>query len=70
MDMQGVVSPIYMLNAIGRLVSPRKGEGLVGFNFNIRGSVDKPRVAVNPLSVFTPGLFREIFRRPPPKVSQ
>lgn len=70
MDMQGVVSPVYVLNAIGRLVSPRKGEGLIGFNFNIRGSVDKPRVAVNPLSVFTPGLFREIFRRPPPKVSQ
>ena len=29
-----------------------------------------PRVTVNPLSIFTPGMFREIFRRPAPKVSQ
>ncbi|WGW03210.1 YhdP family protein [Tropicibacter oceani] len=69
MDMQGVVSPIYILNGIGRLIS-RKGEGLIGFNFNLRGPVTGPRVSVNPLSVFTPGMFRDIFRRPPPEVAQ
>ncbi len=69
MDMQGVLSPIYILNAVGRIIS-RKGEGLIGFNFNLRGPVAQPRVAVNPLSVFTPGMFRDIFRRPPPDVSQ
>lgn len=69
MDMQGVLSPIYFVNGIGRLIA-RKGEGLIGFNFDLTGSVDNPRVAVNPLSVFTPGMFREIFRRPPPEVSQ
>ncbi len=69
MDMQGVLSPIYFVNGIGRLIA-RKGEGLIGFNFNLNGSVDNPRVAVNPLSVLTPGMFRDIFRRPPPKVSQ
>lgn len=69
MDMQGVISPIYILNGIGRLIS-RKGEGLIGFNFNLRGSMDAPRVAVNPLSVFTPGMFRDIFRRPPPDPSR
>jgi hypothetical protein len=69
MDMQGVLSPIYFVNGIGRLIA-RKGEGLIGFNFNLRGSIDSPRVAVNPLSVFTPGMFRDIFRRPPPQVSQ
>ncbi|MDJ0822451.1 MAG: AsmA-like C-terminal region-containing protein [Paracoccaceae bacterium] len=69
MDMQGVLSPVYMLNVIGRLFS-RKGEGLIGFNFNLRGPASEPRVLVNPLSVFTPGMFRDIFRRPPPRVSQ
>ncbi|MDU8911037.1 AsmA-like C-terminal region-containing protein [Aestuariicoccus sp. MJ-SS9] len=69
MDMQGVLSPIYILNGIGRIFS-RKGEGLIGFNFNLSGAAEKPRVAVNPLSIFTPGMFREIFRRPPPDVSQ
>ena len=69
MDFQGVLSPIYAVNAIGRLIA-RKGEGLIGFNFNLRGTTGAPRVAVNPLSVFTPGMFRDIFRRPPPKLSQ
>lgn len=65
MDMQGVVSPFYAVNMIGRIFS-RKGEGLVGFTFRLRGSPDSPKVSVNPLSLFTPGMFREIFRRSPP----
>ncbi len=68
-DFQGVVSPFYLLNGIGSVLT-RRGEGLIGFNFTITGSGDAPDVAVNPLSVFTPGMFREIFRRPPPEVEQ
>nr|WP_255723029.1 DUF3971 domain-containing protein [Thalassobius sp. Cn5-15] len=69
MDFQGVLSPVYMVNGIGSLLT-RKGEGLIGFNYLLRGRGDDPRVIVNPLSLFTPGMFREIFRRPPPKVDQ
>lgn len=69
LDMQGVLSPIYILNGIGSLFT-RRGEGLIGFNFNLTGPASNPTVAVNPLSVFTPGMFREIFRRPPPQPSQ
>ncbi|MCZ4352374.1 DUF3971 domain-containing protein [Roseovarius aestuarii] len=65
MDMQGVVSPIYVLNQIGGILT-RQGEGLVGFNYTLKGSAAKPRVNVNPLSLLTPGMFRELFRRPPP----
>ncbi len=68
MDFQGVFSPIYAVNAIGSVLT-RKGEGLIGFNFTMRGSSDNPRVSVNPLSLFTPGMFREIFRRPAPKLT-
>ena len=67
LDLQGVFSPIYFLNGVGEVLT-RRGEGLFGFNFNIQGSAARPRVAVNPLSVFTPGMFREIFRRPAPRV--
>ena len=67
MDMQGVVSPVFMLNGIGSFLT-RKGEGLLGFNYKLRGTASDPRVQVNPLSIFTPGMFREIFRRRPPKV--
>jgi hypothetical protein len=65
MDMQGVVSPFFAINGIGSIFT-RRGEGLIGFNYTLRGPAAKPDVSVNPLSLFTPGMFREIFRRPPP----
>ncbi|RKH77882.1 DUF3971 domain-containing protein, partial [Corallococcus praedator] len=66
MDFRGVVSPFYFVNGIGELLT-RRGEGLVGFNYTLRGSPDAPEVGVNPLSILTPGMFREIFRRAPPQ---
>lgn len=65
LDMQGVISPIYMLNAIGSIFT-RRGEGLFGFSYRVGGTAKEPSVSVNPLSILTPGMFREIFRRPPP----
>jgi hypothetical protein len=65
LDFQGVLSPIYFLNGIGSIFT-RKGEGLIGFNFNLTGPARQPNVSVNPLSALTPGMFREIFRRPAP----
>ena len=67
MDFQGVISPIYLLNGIGSILT-RPGEGLIGFNFTLRGPIGDTRVGVNPFSVLTPGMFREIFRRPAPVV--
>jgi len=63
------VSPFYLVNAIGEIFT-RRGEGLIGFNFSLRGTTTAPQVGVNPLSALTPGMFRDIFRRPPPQVSQ
>lgn len=68
-DFQGVVSPFFLLNQIGSVLT-RPGEGLIGFNFNITGTPANPAVSVNPLSVLTPGMFREIFRRSAPEVSR
>lgn len=69
MRFQGVLSPLYMLNAVGQILT-RRGEGLIGFNFRLLGKPDAPQVRVNPFSLLTPGMFREIFRRPVPKVTQ
>ncbi len=68
LQLQGVISPIYLLNGVGAVVSKR-GEGLFGFNYDLGGTADAPQVSVNPLSLLTPGLFREIFRSPPPVLS-
>lgn len=67
LDMQGVISPIYLLNGIGQIFA-RKGEGLFGFNYRLSGAAADPSVSIDPLSILTPGMFREIFRRPAPQL--
>ncbi|MEO0381324.1 MAG: AsmA-like C-terminal region-containing protein, partial [Pseudomonadota bacterium] len=65
LDMRGVISPLFLINGIGSIFT-RKGEGLIGFNYALKGAASDPQVQVNPLSALTPGMFREIFRAQPP----
>jgi hypothetical protein len=67
LNLQGVISPIYLVNGLGQIFS-RRGEGFFGFNYALTGSTEAPSVSVNPLSVLTPGMFREIFRQAPPNL--
>jgi len=67
LDLQGVISPIYLVNGLGQIFS-RRGEGLFGFNYRLTGTAEAPDVSINPLSVLTPGMFREIFRTAPPNL--
>ncbi|MFT4716913.1 MAG: hypothetical protein ACI932_002101, partial [Paracoccaceae bacterium] len=76
MDMRGVITPVYLLNGIleqtkifGGLFGKKKGEGLLGFNYTLKGNADTPKVGVNPLSILAPGVLRDIFRTPTPQVS-
>mgnify|MGYP003664849405 FL=1 len=64
MALQGVISPVYLLNGIASFLT-RKGEGLLGFNYTIGGTVQSPSVSVNPLSGLLPGALRDIFRSAP-----
>lgn len=66
-DLQGVISPIYLLNGIGQIFS-RQRDGLFGFNYTLTGTRDQTRVSVNPLSILTPGMFRDLFRKDPPRI--
>ncbi len=59
--MQGTITPAYLINGIGQVVS-RRGEGLFGFNYSLSGPATDPSVSVNPLSALAPGFMRELFR--------
>ncbi|MDK3072422.1 AsmA-like C-terminal region-containing protein [Sedimentitalea sp. JM2-8] len=67
--MQGVISPVYLLNQIGNLVA-RRGEGIIGFNYTLTGPAASPRVQVNPLSALAPGFLRDIMRTSPPPIDE
>jgi hypothetical protein len=67
-DLGGTYVPLYGLNSalgsipiLGRVLVGRQGEGVVGITFAIKGRLDEPQVLVNPMSVMTPGIFRQIF---------
>lgn len=69
MNFQGVFSPVYMFNGIGALVT-RRGEGIFGFTYRLRGAPEAPRVQLNPLSALAPAMLRDLFRRPTPELTQ
>jgi AsmA-like protein/uncharacterized protein DUF3971 len=67
-ELGGTYVPLYGLNSalgaipiLGRVLVGRQGEGVVGITFAIKGKLDNPSVLVNPMSVMTPGIFRQIF---------
>ena len=67
-ELGGTYVPLYGLNSalgqiplLGRVLVGREGEGVVGITFAIKGKLDDPAVLVNPMSVMTPGIFRQIF---------
>jgi uncharacterized protein YhdP len=67
LGLKGVVVPAYALNSIlgnipiiGKLAGG-EGEGLIAFNYSVKGTYREPDVGVNPLSGLTPGFLRGIF---------
>ena len=67
-DFGGTVIPSYTLNSlfgkipiVGRILSGRRGEGVLGIGYRVSGDAGKANVLVNPLSVLTPGFLRRIF---------
>ena len=64
-DLQGVISPIYIVNGIAGALTSRQGEGLFGFSYQLTGALAQPQIGVNPLSILAPGFLREVFRQRP-----
>jgi len=61
----GIMQALAPIPIIGPLVTGPRGEGIFGITYAIKGPMSKPQVVVNPLSLLTPGIFREIFQMTP-----
>jgi hypothetical protein len=53
------------LPLFGPLLTGPRGDGVFAMTFAIQGSLSAPQVIVNPLSVITPGVTREIMQMAP-----
>jgi hypothetical protein len=66
LNLKGVLVPAFALNTfLGKipLIGELAGgdEGLIAFNYSVKGPYADPGVFVNPLSGFTPGFLRQIW---------
>jgi len=68
LDLAGVLSPAYGLTGafdnipvIGALLSGGRGEGILAMTFTLKGAMRNPSFSINPLSLLTPGILRNIF---------
>ena len=73
-DANGVITPFYAVNGIfeqsglfAGLLGKREGEGVFGFNYGLKSDGAEIKVDVNPLSILTPGVFRELFNSTMPE---
>jgi hypothetical protein len=71
-DLAGTFMPAYGVNRlfgelplIGVLLGNGRDRGLIGITFRLTGETSSPLLAVNPLSVIAPGVFRSIFEYRP-----
>ncbi len=68
LNIEGTLIPIYAVNSIvgnipllGKILVGRKGEGIFGVTFSLRGTTAKPAFSINPVSVLAPGFLRQFF---------
>jgi hypothetical protein len=64
--LQGLNAAIGAIPGIGQLLAGPKGEGVLGITFAVQGSMAQPQVTVNPLSLLTPGVTRELMQMTSP----
>ena len=63
--LSGINRALAPVPVLGPLLTGPSGEGLFGIVFAIQGSLANPQVVVNPFSLVTPGIFREIMQMTP-----
>ncbi len=66
--LQGLNSALCGIPLLGEIITGPKCEGVLGITFAVTGSMANPQVAVNPLSMVAPGIFRDIFQLTNPRV--
>jgi hypothetical protein len=67
--LNGTIVPSYTINnffgklpILGSLLISREGEGVIAFTYGVKGTLDEPKISVNPLSGLAPGFLRRIFQ--------
>jgi hypothetical protein len=67
-NLSGTYVPLYGINGIledipiiSQIFIGRKGEGMFGITFAVRGATSQPDVVVNPMSMVAPGFLRQLF---------
>src|SRR6185295_6108739 len=71
-NVRGTFTPLAGLNTMfrglplfGPLLTGPRGDGVFAMTFAIQGSMSAPQIIVNPFSVITPGVTREIMQMAP-----
>jgi uncharacterized protein YhdP len=68
LDIKGAVMPAYIVTQIiggipliGDFLTQNKQEGIIAVRYTAEGALNNPSIRVNPLTAFTPGVFRGVF---------
>lgn len=68
MNVRGTFMPLFTLSRlvsliplVGDILSNGEDSGLIGITYQLKGASRNPAIAVNPISVMAPGIFRKIF---------
>lgn len=66
-DLKGTIVPAYTINSVfgnipllGTLLTGKQGSGVFAATYQIKGSVDEPKITVNPLAALAPGFLRNL----------
>ena len=69
LDIKGMVAPTHAIDSwvgqiplLGTILTGLEGGGVVAANYNVTGAIKDPKYFVNPLSVLTPGIFKEFWK--------
>lgn len=63
--LSGINRALSVVPLFGEVLTGPRREGVVAMTFAIQGPMAKPQFVPNPLSLMTPGIFREIFQMAP-----
>lgn len=68
MNIRGTFMPLFgisrlvgLIPIVGDIISNGRDQALIGITYRLKGPADNPRIAVNPMSIAAPGIFRQIF---------
>jgi len=63
--LKGEIAPANVINSILAnipVINKIIGDGIIAVTYDVDGTLEEPKVTVNPLTVFVPGIFRKAFK--------